>query len=233
VDRLRALGELAAGMAHEVRNPLTSISGSVQVLKKSLMLDGESQHLMDTVIREAGRLNALITDFLLFAKPATKMTKIDLRDIINETVNIFKNSPESGNIDIQLKIEDGLIVEGDSRQLKQVFWNLFINAGNAMPDNNRDKGQGARGKIIVEATIREEDVEVTISDTGMGIPPENIERIFDPFFTTTDSGTGLGLAVVHRIIENHNGKIAVKSKKSEGTSFKITLPVAKESELEN
>ena len=227
VDRLRALGELAAGMAHEVRNPLTSISGSVQVLKKSLMLDGENQHLMNTVIREAERLNALITDFLLFAKPATKMTKIDLRDIINETVNIFKNSPESGNIDIQLKIEDGLIVEGDSRQLKQVFWNLFINAGNAMLDNNRDKGQWARGKIIVEATGREEDVEVTVSDTGMGIPPEDIERIFDPFFTTRDAGTGLGLAVVHRIIENHNGKIVVKSKKGEGTSFKITLPVAK------
>ena len=226
VERLRALGELAAGMAHEVRNPLTSISGSVQVLKKSLMLDGENQHLMNTVIREAERLNALITDFLLFAKPATKMTKIDLRDIINETVNIFKNSPESGNIDIQLKIEDGLIVEGDSRQLKQVFWNLFINAGNAMLDNNRDKGQWARGKIIVEATGREEDVEVTVSDTGMGIPPEDIERIFDPFFTTRDAGTGLGLAVVHRIIENHNGKIVVKSKKGEGTSFKITLPVA-------
>jgi len=231
VDRLRALGELAAGMAHEVRNPLTSISGSVQVLKKSLMLDTESQHLMNTVIREAERLNALITDFLLFAKPATKMTKIDLRDIINETVNIFKNSPESGNIDIQLKIEDGLIVEGDSRQLKQVFWNLFINAGNAMPDNNRDKGQGRRGKIIVEATGREKDVEATISDTGMGIPPENIERIFDPFFTTKDFGTGLGLAVVHRIIEGHNGKIEVKSKKGEGTSFKITLPVAERMEV--
>lgn len=238
VDRLRALGELAAGMAHEVRNPLTSISGSVQVLKKSLMLDGESQHLMNTVIREAERLNALITDFLLFAKPATKMTKIDLRDIINETVNIFKNSPESGNIDIQLKAEDGLIVEGDSRQLKQVFWNLFINAGNAMANGgvlridsrlktqDHNLGSGGLG-------LKSDSVEVTISDTGMGIPPENIERIFDPFFTTRDSGTGLGLAVVHRIIDNHNGKITVKSKKDEGTSFKITLPVAKESELEN
>ena len=238
VDRLRALGELAAGMAHEVRNPLTSISGSVQVLKKSLMLDGESQHLMNTVIREAERLNALITDFLLFAKPATKMTKIDLRDIINETVNVFKNSPESSNIDIQLKTEDGLIVEGDSRQLKQVFWNLFINAGNAMANGgvlridsrlktqDHNLGSGGLG-------LKSDSVEVTISDTGMGIPPENIERIFDPFFTTRDSGTGLGLAVVHRIIENHNGKITVKSKKDEGTSFKITLPVAKESELEN
>ena len=238
VDRLRALGELAAGMAHEVRNPLTSISGSVQVLKKSLMLDGESQHLMNTVIREAERLNALITDFLLFAKPATKMTKIDLRDIINETVNIFKNSPESGNIDIQLKIEDGLIVEGDSRQLKQVFWNLFINAGNAMLDGgvlridsrlktqDHSLGSGVLG-------LKSDSVEVTVSDTGMGIPPEDIERIFDPFFTTRDAGTGLGLAVVHRIIENHNGKIVVKSKKGEGASFKFTLPVAKESKLEN
>ena len=229
VDRLRALGELAAGMAHEVRNPLTSISGSVQVLKKSLMLDGESQHLMNTVIREAERLNALITDFLLFAKPATKMTKIDLRDIINETVNIFKNSPESGNIDIQLKAEDGLIVEGDSRQLKQVFWNLFINAGNAMLDGgvlridsrlktqDHSLGSGVLG-------LKSDSVEVTVSDTGMGIPPENIERIFDPFFTTKDSGTGLGLAVVHRIIEGHNGKIEVKSKKGEGTRFRILLP---------
>src|SRR3990170_4339693 len=231
VDRLRALGELAAGMAHEVRNPLTSISGSVQVLKKSLMLDTESQHLMNTVIREAERLNALITDFLLFAKPATKMTKIDLRDIINETVNIFKNSPESGNIDIQLKIEDGLIVEGDSRQLKQVFWNLFLNAGNAMLDggllriDSRLKTQDhSLGSEVLG--LKSDSVEVTVSDTGMGIPPEDIERIFDPFFTTRAAGTGLGLAVVHRIIENHNGKIAVKSKKGEGTSFKITLPVA-------
>ena len=238
VDRLRALGELAAGMAHEVRNPLTSISGSVQVLKKSLMLDGESQHLMNTVIREAERLNALITDFLLFAKPATKMTKIDLRDIINETVNIFKNSPESGNIDIQLKIEDGLIVEGDSRQLKQVFWNLFINAGNAMLDggvlriDSRLKTQDhSLGSEVLG--LKSDSVEVTVSDTGMGIPPEDIERIFDPFFTTRDAGTGLGLAVVHRIIENHNGKIVVKSKKGEGASFKFTLPVAKESKLEN
>jgi len=229
VDRLRALGELAAGMAHEVRNPLTSISGSVQVLKKSLMLDGENQHLMNTVIREAERLNALITDFLLFAKPATKMTKIDLRDIINETVNVFKNSPESSNIDIQLKAEDGLIVEGDSRQLKQVFWNLFINAGNAMLDGgvlridsrlktqDHSLGSGVLG-------LKSDSVEVTVSDTGMGIPPENIERIFDPFFTTKDSGTGLGLAVVHRIIEGHNGKIEVKSKKGEGTRFRILLP---------
>ena len=218
-DRLRALGELAAGMAHEVRNPLASISGSVQVLKDSVVLGGDNKHLMDIIIRESDRLNTLITDFLLFAKPAVKMTDVSLNEIIMETIEIFKNSPECKGIDIQIKLEDGLIVEGDVRQLKQVFWNLFLNAGHVMPNG---------GRLEVRCQSPTPDLaEITISDTGSGIDAEDINRVFDPFFTTMDFGTGLGLAVVHRIVEGHHGRIEVKSKKGDGTSFKITLPSLK------
>jgi len=222
-DRLRALGELAAGMAHEVRNPLASISGSVQVLKDNVVLDGDNKHLMDIIIRESDRLNTLITDFLLFAKPAVKMTDVSMNDIIMETVEIFKNSPECKGIDIQIKLEDGLIVEGDVRQLKQVLWNLFVNAGHVMSDGGRlgVRGQGSGGR-------EDKFVEITISDTGSGIDAEDINRVFDPFFTTRDFGTGLGLAVVHRIIEGHHGRIEVKSKKGDGTNFKIILPMRKD-----
>lgn len=220
-DRLKALGELAAGMAHEVRNPLASISGSVQVLKDSLMLDGENQHLMDIVIRETDRLNTLITDFLLFAKPAIKMVSINISDIIKDTVNLFRNSPESKNIYIKIDLEEGLLVNGDSGQLKQVFWNLFLNAVHAMPDGGRLE---VKGKRVKRKDRIPDSIEITISDTGAGIPTENVEMIFDPFFTTRDSGTGLGLAVAHRIIEGHKGKIEVKSREGEGTSFKIILP---------
>jgi signal transduction histidine kinase len=160
------------------------------------------------------------------------MTPIDLKDVITETINMFRNSPESRNIDIRAKLEDSLVINGDSRQLKQVFWNLLLNASHAMLEG---------GKLIVDSRHKTQVsslgsgvlgpasgfIEITVSDTGNGIPSDNIEKIFDPFFTTKDSGTGLGLAVVHRIIEGHKGKIEVKSKEGEGTSFKITLPMAK------
>src|SRR3990170_2523681 len=155
VDRLHALGELAASLSHEVRNPLASISGSVQVLKDSLQLNNDNQRLMDIVIKEADRLNVLVADFLLFAKPATKMAEVNLNDIISETVDMFKNSPESINIDIQTELENSIFVEGDSRQLKQVFWNLFLNAGHAMPDG---------GRLVVEARSKKQDV-------GAGLVP--------------------------------------------------------------
>lgn len=224
-DRLKALGELAAGMAHEVRNPLASISGSAQVLKQSLSFNGEGQHLMDIIIRETNRLNALITEFLLFAKPAVKMARINLSDILNDTIGMFRNSPESKNIEIQVKLDDSLVINGDGSQLKQVFWNLFLNASHAMPDGGKLKVRGYRSHIKQPFdSDGAKVVVIDISDTGAGIPQEKIDKIFDPFFTTRDSGTGLGLAVVHRIIENHKGTIEVKSGKGEGTSFKIILP---------
>lgn len=219
-DRLHALGELAASLSHEVRNPLASISGSVQVLKESLQLNNDEQRLLDIVIREADRLNALVADFLLFAKPAVKMVRVNLNDIISETLDMFKNSPESKNIDIRIELENGLFIQGDSRQLKQVFWNLFLNSSHAMPEG---------GKLKIEANHKPDFIEITVSDTGIGIPPDIIGKIFDPFFTTRDSGIGLGLAMAHRIIEGHHGKIEVKSKEGAGTTFKIIWPEKKSS----
>src|SRR3989338_2813493 len=195
-DRLKALGELAAGMAHEVRNPLASISGSAQVLKQSLSLSDEAQHLMDIITRETNRLNALITEFLLFAKPAVKMAKINLSDILNDTIGMFRNSPESKNIEIQVKLDDSLVINGDGGQLKQVFWNLFLNASHAMLDGGQLKIGGHCSHIKQPFDSNGAKVVVIdISDTGAGIPQDKIDKIFDPFFTTRDSGTGLGLAV--------------------------------------
>jgi len=183
---------------------------------------------MDIITRETNRLNALITEFLLFAKPAVKMAKINLSDILNDTIGMFRNSPESKNIEIQVKLDDSLVINGDGGQLKQVFWNLFLNASHAMLDGGQLKIGGHCSHIKQPFDSNGAKVVVIdISDTGAGIPQDKIDKIFDPFFTTRDSGTGLGLAVVHRIIENHKGTIEIRSRQGEGTSFKIRLPMMK------
>ncbi|MBI1911335.1 MAG: PAS domain S-box protein [Deltaproteobacteria bacterium] len=226
-EKLKALGELSVGIAHEIRNPLASISGSIQVLKGELDLSGDNEHLMEIVLRETERLNALITDYLLFARPAQeKRERIDLSGLINETVKIFMNCKEADSININNQIEDGIYIEGDSRQLGQVFWNLFINAAHAMPDGGSltitsrfdfitERGSGRPSSFI----------DIKISDSGQGITSENLNRIFDPFFSTKDQGTGLGLAIVHRIVTSHGGSIGVKSRFGKGTTFRIRLPL--------
>lgn len=229
-EKLKALGELSVGIAHEIRNPLASISGSIQVLRDELKLEGDNSHLMEIVLRETDRLNMLITDFLLFARPArSNRERVDLTAVINETMQMFRNCSEAASIVTSSQIEDGLYVEGDSRQLGQVFWNLFINAAHAM-QNGGTLAVSSRllyGKVRLSAS--NEDVsqfaEIKVEDTGTGIAPEHIDRIFDPFFSTKDKGTGLGLAIVHRIIESHNGSISAKSGRS-GTAFRIRLPLS-------
>jgi two-component system sensor histidine kinase PilS (NtrC family) len=226
-EKLKALGELSVGIAHEIRNPLASISGSIQMLREEVSLAGDSRKLMDIILRETERLNQLITDYLLFAKPARELKDtIELGTLVNDTMDVFRNSPDASNITIECHVDGGLRVLGDSRQLGQVFWNLFVNAAHAM--------QG-RGALTVSAAFVTAEpargrapldyVEVTVADTGRGIAPEDLKRIFDPFFSTKDEGTGLGLSIVHRIIESHNGRLEVRSKIGSGTSFRILLPV--------
>ncbi len=223
-DRLNALGELSVGIAHEVRNPLASISGSIQVLKGDLKLQGEDLRLMDIILRETERLNMLITDFLVFARPAQeKRERVNLSELINETVKILRNSPEVDGIVIRSGVDRGIFVEGDARQIGQIFWNLLLNSVHAV---------GPKGRITVSSSIRggaasgDSFAEIRVEDTGCGIKPENIERIFDPFFSTKDSGTGLGLAIAHRVAHSHGGDIEVKSTVGSGTVFTVVLPLA-------
>ncbi len=231
-DRLKALGELSASIAHEVRNPLASISGSIQMLSQDMDFDGDKKQLMGIVLKETERLNRLITDFLLFARPASTSEKafIDIADVISETVKVFSNSPQAKGIKIEASLDHGLFVEADSHQLSQVFWNLFINAAIAMDGEGaltisagaEPRSGGAASAQPVKG--KGESVRILVADTGVGIAKGDLGKIFDPFFSTRDGGTGMGLALVHRMIEEHGGTIDVSSSPGRGTSFTVTMP---------
>lgn len=228
VDRLASIGEMAARIAHEIRNPLASISGSIQVLEKELDLKETNQKLMDIVIRETNRLNTLLMDFLLYARPQRSIReRVDLSRLIQETIEAFEKSGD-GKEEIQIltDLDEHLVLDADPRQLRQVFWNLFINADQAMVGGGTlrvlaRKANGPSGKDHLEKDY----VKIVVSDTGCGIDQWCIPKIFDPFFTTKEKGTGLGLSVVYRIIEGFNGRIGVESQMDMGTSFTITFPL--------
>ncbi len=235
IDKMAAVGLLAAGMAHEIRNPLASLSGSIQMLKSELVLDDSQQHLMDITLRESERLNALITDFLLFAQPPqTNKRPWEIAKLIEETIDLFMHSPSfhDGIHIIRPKPRETLKLRIDPDQMKQVFWNLLVNAAQAMSNGGEisihlEKGMEAFGeKNLLWSTPSKgkEWVKISITDSGNGIPPQEKEKIFEPFFTTKEGGTGLGLSIVHKIIENHNGVVKVESEVGRGTTFTILLP---------
>jgi two-component system sensor histidine kinase PilS (NtrC family) len=234
-DRMATIGEFAAGIAHEIRNPLTSLSGSIQVLKEDLKLKGANRHLMDIILRESERLNNLITDFLLFAQPSRiNKEKVDIGDLIDETLQLFENSPGHNRaIKIVKDLKKKIFLLGDPHQLKQLFWNLFINAAQIMPTGGELRVNlatvNAQGTSNPLKGARKGNLsplaKISVSDSGDGIKPEEKEKIFEPFFTTKEGGTGLGLAIVHRIVENHEGFISVISQLHKGTTFDIFLPI--------
>src|SRR3989304_5152900 len=167
-------------------------------------VSGDDKRLMEIILRETDRLNRLITDYLLFAKPAKELRElVDISSIISETIEVFRNCPEASKITIEESVAGSFRMYGDPRQLGQVFWNLFLNAAHAMEDG---------GTLTVRA-------EYTRQGKNM------LRRVFDPFFSTKDKGTGLGLSIVHRIIESHNGAIEVASSEGRGTVFRILLPI--------
>lgn len=236
-DRLKALGELSAAIAHEIRNPLASISGSIQVLREELDLTSDDAHLMEIVLRETERLNSLITDFLLFARPVhCRKEEVDICEVVGETIDVFRNSPDARHIDIRSSVCRNLRVRGDTRQISQVFWNLLVNAAQAVEGEGvvevsaRAVTAGGREAAVAAGDGRAPSgfVEISIRDTGRGMSAETAESIFDPFFSTKDGGTGLGLAIVHRIVESHGGTIDVASTPGEGTEFKVRFPLVEE-----
>lgn len=237
-DRMAAVGSLAAGMAHEIRNPLASLSGSIQMLKSELTLDPEQMHLMEITLRESERLNALITDFLLFAHPPqTHRSAREVGKILDETVELFTHSPAfHEGLHITRAPRNGEILAlVDPDQMRQVFWNLLINAAQAIPGNGEIRiaiektTEPLGGNLPFRSSMREEDwVKIVIADSGNGIPPKEKEKIFEPFYTTKEGGTGLGLSIVHKIVENHNGGIKVESEMGRGAMFTVFLPGAGE-----
>jgi two-component system sensor histidine kinase PilS (NtrC family) len=227
-ERLATVGSLAAGIAHEIRNPLASLSGSIQVLKGELELKDDEKNLMDIVVRETERLNTIITEFLEYARPKTNQTEhIILLSVLDETIMLLKNSSDyMKNIRISRDVHPTIQLKGDAQRLRQVFWNLFINACQAMPNGGEMTCTAVPYSQVASDTMW---CEIVIADTGMGIAQEYLDKIFDPFFTTKTGGSGLGLAIVYRIVEDHGGVIGVSSEPGKGTQFRIRLPMVEES----
>ncbi len=243
-ERLAVAGQLAADMAHEIRNPLAAISGSIEMLRGGLgesAADAERRRLMGIVLREVERLDRLIADFLAYARPAPAYpTPVELRSVVDEVLAMFAASPAAEGVETRIEVPPRLGVLADSRQLRQLLWNLVINAAQAMPEGGRleiaarrgggapqegiagDRNEGAGNRTEKESA----EVEISVSDTGVGIEPEALERIFDPFFTTKRGGSGLGLATVHRVVEANGGSVRAESRLGHGTCFRIRLPEA-------
>lgn len=230
MDRLAVAGELAAGIAHEIKNPLASLSGSIQMLRDEVEFGPMQQRLMDITMREAERLNALVNEFLLFSRPEKAVDRsVEVNKVIDDTLEMLKNSPElSRPIRIEKTLSENLWVYIDSQRLQQVIWNLVLNAVQEMKNSGRLTVATAIRTKRGSGDTQEKLAEIAISDTGPGILPEHQGKVFDPFFTTKDRGTGLGLTIVHRIVENYDGKIFVDSDGHSGTTFTLHFPLAEE-----
>lgn len=226
-DRLAAIGELSARIAHEVRNPLASISGSVQLIAESQTVPENDRKLLEIVLRETARLDNLVNEFLQYARPIQpSLDWFSLKPLIDETILLLQGDCRFSAVPITNITAESLRIFADYSQFKQVIWNLLLNAAEAMPSG---------GAVIVTSGIIDEPeklpasdcnkLEISIIDSGTGISESDMHLLFEPFFTTKTSGTGLGLATVYRIIESHHGNISVESHVGHGSCFRITLPM--------
>ncbi|HEU5460304.1 MAG TPA: ATP-binding protein [Pyrinomonadaceae bacterium] len=219
-DRLAAIGRMAASIAHEIRNPLAAMRGSIQMLRSEMNKDSSQVELMEIILRESDRLNRIITDFLSYARPRSlSPSRVDVGDLLHQTFALMRHSPEIGanqTIVEELPAEP-LFAEADEGQLKQVFWNLARNALQAMPE-----GGTLRATLEPNSNNR---LRIAFADTGRGMSPDQVEHLFEPFSSTT-GGTGLGLSIVYQIIRDHGGTINVRSRVGQGTTITVELPVA-------
>jgi two-component system sensor histidine kinase PilS (NtrC family) len=219
-ERLSAVGRVAAGIAHEIRNPLAAMRGSIQVLRSEVSADPAQAELMDIVLRESDRLNRIITDFLTYARPRqVALVETDLREPLRETFVLLRHSPEilDGHALVEDLPAEPLVALADAEGIKQVFWNLARNALRAMPDG---------GTLRAEMRPVGGSIRITFADTGRGMSPAQVERLFEPFTSSTTGGTGLGLSIVYQIIRDHGGTVNVRSREGHGTTIAIELPSA-------
>jgi len=217
-DRMAAVGELSAGIAHEIRNPLAAIAGSVQVLRKSNALSQQEQRLMSIILKESDRLNKTIADFLRFVRPQDRRpAEFDIAASLSETLDLLANSPElrpDHRIERRIAPPSFTLV-GDADQIRQVFWNLARNAFQAMPHG---------GLLGVSTEVSAEVYRICFTDSGRGMSEVDVRRLFQPFRTNFPTGTGLGMAISYRIVQAHGGNIEVASRPGIGTTITVSLP---------
>ena len=222
VEEMSAMDEMISGIAHEIKNPLASLSGSIQLLKEDARPGSHEDKLMHIILRETQRLKQITNDIGLFAKPSkVNASQVDMTRAIEDVVTLFLNTPGTRKLQIDTKLEKNLFVTIDPDHLKQILWNLIKNAAESID---------AKGKIIIGlGSPRNKRIYLTIRDNGTGIDPEKAKHIFDPFYTTKPDGTGLGLSIIHRIIDTYDGMIDFESIPDKGTLFTIvfknTLPL--------
>jgi signal transduction histidine kinase len=235
-DRLAALGEMAAAIAHEVKNPLAGIEVMAGLLKRQLQDSQDAQSILGDIIKEAKMANAIVLEVLDFVRPIRlQVEHMSLLDVISDAVALAEAHATRGNVRVDVSVPDSLSIQGDPHQVRQVFTNLLINAFEAM------NGQGL---VRIEAIeLPEEEpisggetqagpmVQVDVVDDGPGVPTDVVDRIFSPFFTTKPQGTGLGLAIVRKIVNAHDGRIDMNTPTGGGTQFRVTLPVSSDHEL--
>jgi two-component system sensor histidine kinase PilS (NtrC family) len=222
--QLALIGEMAAGLAHEIRNPLASLGGSIQLMQKNLDLDPKNQRLMNIILRGRKQLENLVKDFLLLSKSsARRMDEIHICRLIQETLESIKHaSAWNEQIRIHQTCEVKSSLSGNQTEIKEIIWNLTINAVQSMPDG------GILTLKCNEIEMKDGNyISIQISDTGCGIENDSIQKIFTPFYTTKERGTGLGLAIVNRIIESHDGKLSIKSTVGKGSCFTILFPTSR------
>ena len=219
-EKLSAIGRMAASIAHEVRNPLASMSGSIQLLKKDLDLDREDLKLMDIVLKETERLNILVGDFLAYARPpAPRFEDVDLREIINDAVKLLRNTAPGPEVKLSTRLPDERVVLSvDRSQIHQIIMNLVKNSIEAI-----DRKGNVTISLARSGGIPQGDSILAVADDGPGIPEEILPKIFEPFITSKLNGTGLGLAIVYQLVQIHKGTVDIHSAEGQGTTISIHL----------
>ncbi len=217
IDRLAALGEMAAGLAHEIRNPLASISGAAEFLGQAGLVLPEGRRLVEIIQKETERLNKLTGSFLLYGRPEKKAPEeINLEDEISSILILLQQRRKLARAEIEMDISEDLTITADPHMFRQVMLNLLLNAFQALP--------AQAGRIKISGANSGPEVRIKIEDNGNGIEENAVKKIFDPFFTTKPEGTGLGLSIVHRIVTELGGQISVESDAGKGTAFHLSFP---------
>jgi signal transduction histidine kinase len=236
-DRLAALGEMAAAIAHEVKNPLAGIEVMAGILKRQLTESPDAQNILADIIKEAKMANVIVQEVLAFVRPLRlQVEDVSLGDVVRDAVTMAESHWQKGKIEIRVEVPESLRpIQGDPHQLRQIFTNFVTNAFEAMNGAGTIEITAVAIDGEEESTTAEQTpgpmVMITITDTGPGIPPEVMDRIFSPFFTTKPQGSGLGLAIVRKIVDAHDGRIDVGQRPGGGTVFRVSLPVRSQQPL--